>query len=53
MGELFKNNHHHAKNNANFARRWFEFDGTYLIMLLMHKLTVIKLVPATVKTNKL
>ena len=53
MGELFQNNHHHAKNNANFARRWFEFDGTYIIMLLMHKLAVIKLVPATTKNNKL
>ena len=48
MGELFQNNHHHAKNNANFARRWFEFDITFLIMKLMHKLNIIQLVPAPV-----
>lgn len=47
MGELFQNNHHHAKNNANFARRWFEFDATYLIMRLMQRLTIIRIIPAT------
>lgn len=44
MGELFQNNHHHAKNNANFARRWFEFDLTYFVMIIMHRLTIIKLI---------
>jgi stearoyl-CoA desaturase (delta-9 desaturase) len=52
MGELFQNNHHQAKNNANFARRWFEFDVTFLIMQLMHKLTIIQLVPAPVIKTK-
>ncbi len=45
MGELFQNNHHHAKHNANFARKWFEFDMTFLVMKLMDKLTIIKLIP--------
>lgn len=45
MGELFQNNHHHAKNNANFARKWFEFDVTFLIMKTMHKLKIIRLTP--------
>ncbi len=51
MGELFQNNHHYAKNNANFARKWFEFDLTYIIMMGMNKLGVIKLdrVPANVQ----
>jgi len=45
MGELFQNNHHHAKNNANFARKWFEFDMTFIIMKGLHKLHIIKLIP--------
>ena len=45
MGELFQNNHHHEKGNANFARRWFEFDMTYIIMRCLHNLKVIRLLP--------
>jgi len=45
MGELFQNNHHNEKNNANFARKWFEFDSTYIIMRGLHKLRIIKLLP--------
>jgi len=45
MGELFQNNHHKAKHNANFARKWFEFDLTFLIMRGMHAVGIIKLVP--------
>ncbi len=47
MGELFQNNHHHAKNNANFARKWFEFDMTYIIMRGLHTLKIIKLLPVS------
>jgi stearoyl-CoA desaturase (delta-9 desaturase) len=47
MGELFQNNHHHAKNNANFARKWFEFDTTYIIMRALDKVKIIKLLPLT------
>ena len=43
MGELFQNNHHHAKNNANFARKWYEFDPTYMVMRMMHFVGIIKL----------
>lgn len=46
MGELFQNNHHHEQKNANFARRWFEFDMTFLIMKCMHKMNIIRLLPA-------
>lgn len=47
MGELFQNNHHHEKDNANFARKWFEFDLTYFIMRIMHRARVINLNCAT------
>jgi stearoyl-CoA desaturase (delta-9 desaturase) len=43
MGELFQNNHHKQGDNANFARKWFEFDLTYLIMLLLNAVGIIKL----------
>jgi stearoyl-CoA desaturase (delta-9 desaturase) len=53
MGELFQNNHHHEKNNANFARKWFEFDVTYLIMMVMHRLTIIRIMNVSVVNKKL
>jgi stearoyl-CoA desaturase (delta-9 desaturase) len=43
MGELFQNNHHKKPNDANFAKRWFEFDPSYPIIRLMHTLRIIKL----------
>ena len=43
MGELFQNNHHYAKDNANFARKWYEFDLTYIIMRGLHAVRVIQL----------
>lgn len=45
MGELFQNNHHYQKDNANFARKWFEFDTTYLIIRILNRVKIIKLVP--------
>jgi stearoyl-CoA desaturase (Delta-9 desaturase) len=45
MGELFQNNHHQNKADANFARKWFEFDLTYLIMKVLHKIKVIQIIP--------
>jgi len=44
MGELFQNNHHHRGSRPNFAAKWYEFDPTYPIILLLDKLHVIKLV---------
>ncbi len=49
MGELFQNNHHHAKSNPNFARKWYEFDTTYLVMKGMHFFGIIKLKPLEVQ----
>ena len=43
MGELFQNNHHHAGSRPNFAAKWYEFDPTYPIILLLDKLHVIRL----------
>lgn len=48
MGELFQNNHHYASTDANFAKRWFEFDLTFIIMKGMHKLRIIQLIPVAV-----
>lgn len=45
MGELFQNNHHYQKYDANFAKKWFEFDTTFLIMKVMHRMKIIRLLP--------
>ncbi len=45
MGELFQNNHHYAKNDPNFAKKWFEFDLTFFVMRIMNKLKIIQLIP--------
>ncbi len=44
LGELFQNNHHHAGSKPNFASKWYEFDPTYPIILLLDKMRIIKLV---------
>lgn len=43
LGELFQNNHHKSPNAPNFAKRWFEFDPTFPVMLLLNKLGIIKM----------
>jgi stearoyl-CoA desaturase (delta-9 desaturase) len=43
MGELFQNNHHHNKEDANFAKKWYEFDMTYLIMRGLNAVGIIKI----------
>ena len=43
MGECFQNNHHRHPNSANFAKRWFEFDILYPVLLVMNQLRVIQL----------
>lgn len=44
MGELFQNNHHKFPTSANFAKKWFEIDPTYFILVIMNALGIIKLV---------
>ncbi len=43
LGELFQNNHHKSPNRPNFAKRWFEFDPTFPVMMLLSKLRIIKM----------
>jgi stearoyl-CoA desaturase (delta-9 desaturase) len=43
LGELFQNNHHKSANSPNFAKKWFEIDPTYPVVMLFHKLGIIKL----------
>ncbi len=42
MGELFQNNHHKFPDSINFAKRWFEFDFTYPILVLLASVGVIR-----------
>lgn len=43
MGEWYQNNHHAKALSSNFAYRWFELDLTYVGMLLLKKLGIIRL----------
>jgi stearoyl-CoA desaturase (delta-9 desaturase) len=43
MGELFQNNHHYAKYDPNFAKKWYEFDMTFIVMKGLHSLGIIRL----------
>lgn len=44
MGEAYHNNHHKHGGRPNFGGvRWHEIDMTYVIMLLLEKLRIIKL----------
>lgn len=43
LGELFQNNHHKYPSRPNFAVRWFEWDPTYSMMLVLHALGCIRL----------
>jgi len=47
MGELFQNNHHYAKDDANFAKKWFEFDLTFFFMRGLNAVGIIQLIPAS------
>ncbi|HEY4151302.1 MAG TPA: acyl-CoA desaturase [Chitinophagaceae bacterium] len=43
MGELMQNNHHKSPNSINFAKKWYEFDPTYPVILLLNRVRIIKL----------
>jgi stearoyl-CoA desaturase (Delta-9 desaturase) len=43
MGESYHNNHHTYGGRANFGIRWFEFDPTYPVILLLNWMGIIKL----------
>jgi hypothetical protein len=38
MGESYHNNHHKFGGRANFGIRWFEFDPTYPVILILNGL---------------
>lgn len=43
MGEAYHNNHHAFGGRPNFGVKWHEVDITYCIMVVLDKLTLIKL----------
>lgn len=44
MGELYQNNHHKQAKNINFATKlkWYELDLTYVGVVILNKLKVVK-----------
>jgi stearoyl-CoA desaturase (delta-9 desaturase) len=51
MGESYHNNHHTHSGRANFGVKWHEVDFTYLIMVVLDKLRLIKLKKTTAKVS--
>ena len=43
MGELFQNNHHRAASRINFAARGFEIDPTYVVLVVLDWMRVIRI----------
>lgn len=43
MGESYHNNHHKLGGRANFGVKWWEFDPTYPVILLLNAVGVVKL----------
>lgn len=41
FGELYQNNHHKAPQDPNFAKKWYEFDPVYPVILLFDLVGVI------------
>ena len=53
MGESYHNNHHKHGTRPNFGGvRWHEIDPTYLIILVLDKIGVIKLKPQVVPVRE-
>ena len=51
IGEGYHNNHHKFSSRANFGKRWFEIDMTYLGILMFNFLGIIKLNPSAAATK--
>lgn len=43
LGESYHNNHHKRPSAINFGVKWHELDPVYPVILLMHKLRIIKI----------
>jgi len=51
-GEAYHNNHHHHPGRPDNASKWFELDGGFLAMRLLHKLRLIHLKSDPLKNTK-
>lgn len=53
LGEAYHNNHHKYPSSVNFGVKWHEIDPSYLILLLMNKLHIIRIPgPASINQNE-
>ena len=43
LGELFQNNHHKSPNSLNFAKKWYEFDPSFPVIVMLDKIGIIKI----------
>jgi len=53
LGESYHNNHHKHPSAINFGRRWFEIDPMYPVILLFHRLRIIRITkPVVILSGK-
>lgn len=52
LGELFQNNHHKFPQSANFAKKWFELDPTYIALKVLSWFRIIKLPPQPIPIKR-
>jgi stearoyl-CoA desaturase (Delta-9 desaturase) len=43
LGEAYHNNHHKHPGSANMGHKWYEIDPVYPVILLLHKLRVVRI----------
>jgi stearoyl-CoA desaturase (delta-9 desaturase) len=43
LGESYHNNHHKRPSSINFGFKWHEIDPVYFIILLLHRLRIIRI----------
>ncbi|HVT85421.1 MAG TPA: acyl-CoA desaturase [Chitinophagaceae bacterium] len=43
LGEAYHNNHHKFPGSPNMGRKWYEIDPVYPVILLLHKLRIVKI----------
>ena len=51
LGELFQNNHHKYGTSPNFAKKWFEVDPAYQVMIILDAFKIIRLKRVKVPKN--
>ncbi len=53
LGELFQDNHHQFGTSPNFAKKWFEVDPAYQVMIVLDAFKIIRLKRVTITKKEI